>query len=86
MYLSRKDSFLSWGLEGGTYAEARKQEKSVVSYKDIFDGAELRCRIHGEGVKEDLILHKPEAVSDTYSCLYQMKNLRPVLRNNVVSF
>lgn len=86
VYLSRKDSFLSWGLEGGTYAEARKQEKSVVSYKDIFDGAELRCRIHGEGVKEDLILHKPEAVSDTYSCLYQMKNLRPVLRNNVVSF
>ena len=47
--------------------------KSVISYKDIFDGAELRCRIHGEGVKEDLILHKPEAVSDTYSCLYQMK-------------
>ena len=73
VYLSRKDSFLSWGLEGGTYAEARKQEKSVVSYKDIFDGAELRCWIHGEGVKEDLILHKPEAVSDTYSCLYQMK-------------
>ena len=86
VYLSRKDSFLSWGLEGGTYAEARKQEKSVVSYKDIFDGAELRCRIHGEGVKEDLILHKPEAVFDAYSCLYQMKNLRPVLHNNVVSF
>ena len=84
--LNKENMVLSWGLEGCLPVSAQKQEKNTVVYPGIFEGAELCCRVHGEGIKEDLILHKPEAVREGYSCLYRMQGLRPVFRNNTVFF
>lgn len=84
--MKKEKTSLSWGMEGCHGAKARKQQKNLVIYPEIFEGADLRCRIHGEGVKEDLILHDPKAVRESYRYIYRMKGLQPVLKDNRVSF
>ena len=84
--MKKEKTSLSWGMEGCHGAKARKQQKNLVIYPEIFEGADLRCRIHGEGVKEDLILHDPKAVRESYCYIYRMKGLQPVLKDNRVSF
>ena len=84
--MKKEKTSLSWGMEGCHGAKARKQQKNLVIYPEIFEGADLRCRIHGEGVKEDLILHDPKAIRESYRYIYRMKGLQPVLKDNRVSF
>lgn len=84
--MKKEKTSLSWGMEGCHGAKARKQQKNLVIYPEIFEGADLRCRIHGEGVKEDLILHDPKAVRESYRYIYRMKGLQPVLKDNRVYF
>ena len=84
--MKKEKTSLSWGMEGCHGAKARKQQKNLVIYPEIFEGADLRCRIHGEGVKEDLILHDPKAIRESYRYIYRMKGLQPILKDNRVSF
>ena len=84
--MKKEKTSLSWGMEGCHGAKARKQQKNLVIYPEIFEGADLRCRIHGEGVKEDLILHDPKAIRESYRYIYRMKGLQPVLKDNRVYF
>ena len=84
--LKKEEHTLFWGLEAGQPVQAEKQGGSVVLYPEIIDGADLRLRVRGEGVKEDLILKRPEALMESYTCLYQAGDLRPVLEHNRVSF
>ncbi len=84
--LKKEGHTLSWGLEAGQPVQAEKQGGSVVLYPEIINGADLRLRVHGEGIKEDLILKSPEALMESYTCLYQAGDLSPVLEHNRVSF
>ena len=84
--LKKEGHTLTWGLEAGQPVQAEKQGGSVVLYPEVIDGADLRLRVRGEGVKEDLVLKSPEALMEGYTCLYQTGDLRPVLEHNRVSF
>ena len=53
--------------------KAEKTEDNLVTYPGIFEDTDLQCRVHGEGLKEDIILHSPEAVREEYAMLYQME-------------
>ena len=47
--MKKEKTSLSWGMEGCHGAKARKQQKNLVStHPEIFEGVDLRCRIHGE--------------------------------------
>ena len=78
---------LRWGMEGvAASVKAEKTEDNLVTYLGIFENTDLQCRVHGEGLKEDIILHSPEAVREEYAMLYQMTEVTPVLENNCVHF
>lgn len=78
---------LRWGMEGAVDSvKAEKTEDNLITYPEIFEDTDLQCRVHGEGLKEDIILHSPEAVREEYAMLYQMTEVTPVLENNCVYF
>ena len=74
-------------MEGAAASvKAEKTEDNLVTYPGIFENTDLQCRVHGEGLKEDIILPSPEAVREEYAMLYQMTEVTPVLENNCVHF
>ena len=77
---------LEWGLEDAEEVTAEKKDDTLILYPGILKDADLQCRVHGEGLKEDIILHGPEAVRDGYAVLYHMAGVTPVLKNNCVHF
>lgn len=77
---------LEWGMEGAAEVTAEKKDNTIVTYSRILKDTDLQCRVHGESLKEDIILHSPEAVSDGYVMLYHMAGVKPVLENNRVHF
>ena len=84
--LKKGTASLTWGMEAASHVPAKRTEKNRIAYPGILPETDLVCTIHGEGVKEDLVLHTPEAVPESYTCLYQTETLHPVLEHNRVSF
>lgn len=84
--ISKGDKSLVWGLENSRPAEAQKENGKEICYPEILKGVDLRLRVQGEQVKEDLILHRAEAVPEKFPFLYRMKNLSPVQKGNRVFF
>lgn len=78
---------LQWGMEGiADTVKAEKTGDNQVTYPGIFTDTDLRCRVYGEGIKEDIILHSSEAIREEYAMLYRMTEVKPVLENNCVYF
>ena len=84
--LTKGDKKLSWGLEGSNSVKADKSGNNKIVYPNVFENTDLQCRIHGEGVKEDLILHNVNALKTDYACVYKMTGVYPVQESGRVSF
>ena len=68
---------LRWGMEGAVDSvKAEKTEDNLITYPEIFEDTDLQCRVHGEGLKEDIILHSPEAVREEYSYQFYPRQCR----------
>ena len=65
--------------------EAVKQKDNTVCYPEILEGMELRCRVKGMRMKEDMVLLRKEAAK-SYTYLYQTEGLVPELREKEVLF
>ena len=65
---------------------AVRQERNEILFPEILDGTDLRVRVRGESVKEDLILKRPDVLAADYTMLYCNEGLHPVLEHNRVSF
>lgn len=76
-----KDQYgsISWGVENCNTVEAVKQKDNTVCYPEILEGMELRCRVKGMRMKEDMVLLRKEAAK-SYTYLYQTEGLVPELR------
>lgn len=82
-----KDQYgsISWGVENCNTVEAVKQKDNTVCYPEILEGMELRCRVKGMRMKEDMVLLGKEAAK-SYTYLYQTEGLVPELREKEVLF
>ena len=82
-----KDQYgsISWGVENCNTVEAVKQKDNTVCYPEILEGMELRCRVKGMRMKEDMVLLRKEAAK-SYTYLYQTEGLVPELREKEVLF
>ena len=58
-----KDQYgsISWGVENCNTVEAVKQKDNTVCYPEILEGMELRCRVKGMRMKEDMVLLRKDA-------------------------
>ena len=84
--LKKGSSGLAWGLEAAKPVTAVRQERNEILFPEILDGTDLRVRVRGESVKEDLILKRPDVLAADYTMLYCNEGLHPVLEHNRVSF
>ena len=82
----RKDgTALTWGISDAAKAAAVRDGDNGIIYPGVLDGMDVRCRVIGEKVKEDMILTEPQT-SGTVTFVYQMKKLEAVQVKNHVSF
>lgn len=83
--MTKGDAKLTWAIEGCSKVKVQKTEKNQVRYNEIMKSTDLVCGVHGERVKEDLILRGPEAPA-SFTYIYKMKNLEPEQNGRCVSF
>ena len=76
---------LDWGLEGAFKVKSQFPDEKTVLYPEVCKDTDLRCRVFGEKVKDDLILKTKEA-PDQFTFRYRMKGLVPSLEGNTVCF
>ena len=76
---------LTWGIKDAAKAYAVREGSNGILYPGVLEGMDVRCRVIGEKVKEDLVLMNPEA-SGTVTFVYRMKKLEAVQVKNHVSF
>ena len=83
--VSYGEAALTWGLQGALKVSAQKVNPKELLYKEVLQDVDLRCRIFGERVKEDLILTKPSC-SGNFTFSYRMKNLTAVQEKDHITF
>lgn len=85
--VSKDGAELTWGMEGVQRSRAQRYgtDGKQILYPGVLPGVDLRCRVIGEKVKEDLVLASPDS-PETFAFLYKLKKLRAVQENNRVSF
>ena len=83
--ITKENCSLTWGVESADKVSVQKKEENAVVYPNILEHVDIRYRVSGEGVKEDILLMNPQA-SATVQFLYQMKGVSPVLQDNCVRF
>lgn len=76
---------LDWGLEGAFKVKSQSPDEETVLYPEVCKDTDLRCRVFGEKVKDDLILKTKEA-PEQFTFRYRMKGLIPSLVGNTVRF
>ena len=76
---------LDWGLEGAFKVKSQFPDEKTVLYPEVCKDTDLRCRVFGEKVKDDLILKTKEA-PEQFTFRYRMKGLVPSLEGNTVCF
>ena len=57
---------LDWGLEGAFKVKSQSPDEETVLYPEVCKDTDLRCRVFGEKVKDDLILKTKEAPERVY--------------------
>ena len=76
---------LDWGLEGAFKVKSQFPDEETVLYPEVCKDTDLRCRVFGEKVKDDLIL-KTKAAPEYFTFRYRMKGLVSSLVGNTVRF
>ncbi len=82
--MKKKEKSITWGIEGCRKVKC-EQKDGTVSYTEILKGVDLRCKVKGTRVKENLVLKEPEAAS-SFVYLYRMKKLTAVWKGKRVAF
>lgn len=83
--ITRDGCRLDWGLEGAFKVKSQSLDEKTVLYPEVCKDTDLRCRVFGEKVKDDLILKTKEA-PEQFTFRYRMKGLVPSFEGNTVCF
>lgn len=83
--ITRDGCRIDWGLEGAFKVKSQSLDEKTVLYPEVCKDTDLRCRVFGEKVKDDLILKTKEA-PEQFTFRYRMKGLVPSFEGNTVCF
>lgn len=85
--IGRGNAHLSFGIEGGFPHDAQV-DRNTITYPDVLPGADLRMSLHGESLKEMLVLKAPPAVplGEDFRVVFPLRTnaLTPVERDGGV--